>query len=92
LKGMLADEKGAVLTQKMVYCGNVLTDEDLQTKSLEDITKVLNLRQGLDNANVNLEPGKSVKFMLVFKMSKEMAEFTVEVVSSESVKPQEKPT
>ena len=84
LKGLLHDAKGQVLAEKQVYCGNLLTEEELSTMSMEDIQKRLNARGGQDGENVNVQPGQSVRFMIVFnQIPIDLAEYTVEAYSSE---------
>lgn len=84
LKGLLHDAKGKVLAEKMVYCGNILSEEQLMSMSMADIDKALNVRDGENGANTNVPPGGSVQFMVVFsQIPNDLAEYTVEVFSSQ---------
>jgi hypothetical protein len=87
LKGLLHNNAGQVLAQKQVYCGNVLTEQQLSELTMEDMQKILNLRSGANGSNESIPSGESVKFMIVFnEIPNDLAEYTVEVYSSEPVK------
>lgn len=67
------------------YCGNLLTPEELATLSLADIQKRLSNRNGSNNSNVNVAPGKEVPFLVVFgdlPPEIELQEFAVEISGS----------
>jgi len=88
LKGTLNDEQENVLRQRVIYCGNVLSDDELRVLSMEEINKRLMRRTGEKGANLNIEPGKSVEFMIVFNNTPDkLAGYSVEVVSSQSASP-----
>jgi predicted Zn finger-like uncharacterized protein len=85
LKGLLHDAKGKVLAEKMIYCGNILSEEQLMSLPMDEIDKALNVRDGENGANVNVPPGGSVQFMVVFsQIPNDLAEYAVEVFSSQS--------
>ncbi|MBW1709073.1 MAG: zinc-ribbon domain-containing protein [Deltaproteobacteria bacterium] len=84
LKGMLNDGKEKVLTQSIVYCGNLLTDDELRVLSMLEINRRLMRRTGEKGANLNIGPGKSVEFMIAFNnIPDNLTGYTVEVVSSQ---------
>ena len=84
LKGQLNDAKGKVLAEKMVYCGNILSEEQLMSLPMDEIDKALNVRDGENGSNANIPPGGSVQFMVVFsQIPNDLAEYTVEVLSSQ---------
>ena len=66
VKGTLLDAKGAKVQEKTVYCGNILSEKDLKEMSRETIEKSLSSQFGISFSNVNIPPGKSVPFMIVF--------------------------
>lgn len=66
VKGTLLDSKGNRVKEKVAYCGNVLLEKDLKELSSEAIDKSLSSQFGESFANVNIPPGKSVPFMIVF--------------------------
>lgn len=49
-----------------VYCGNVLSEEELSNFSPADIKMGLSDRQGEKRTNVNVKPGQILPFMIVF--------------------------
>jgi predicted Zn finger-like uncharacterized protein len=83
LKGSLLNEQGSPIKQELAYAGNVFTDEELNGMSIDDISKTLTNKTGRDNINVDIKPGASVPFMIVFTdLPDGMSEFTLEAVSS----------
>jgi predicted Zn finger-like uncharacterized protein len=83
VKGMLHDEMGNVLMQQTVFCGNLLSYEDLQTESFSRIEEAMNNQFGNALSNLNVGPGKAIPYMIVFRaLPTNVAEFTVEVVDS----------
>ncbi len=83
VKASILDEKGKVVKTRDAYAGNNLTDQELKELPYGDIVKIMNNRAGRDGANVNLAPGSSVPFMIVFeKLPQDLSEFTVEAVRS----------
>ena len=82
VKGMVYGPKGEVLAQQMVYCGNVLSGEQLALQPYSSMVKVLGKQFGETLANFEVQPGKGVPFTIVFKdVPKEAKDFGVEVVS-----------
>ncbi|MEW6266153.1 MAG: DUF3426 domain-containing protein [Thermodesulfobacteriota bacterium] len=85
LTGLLHDAKNKVLARKQVYCGNILAEEELTKLPAAEINKKLNVRGGQKGENMNIQPGQSVKFMIVFeKIPPDLTEYTVEVAGSEA--------
>lgn len=74
LKGTIHDAQGKVLITKTVYSGNFLTDKDLESLPMAEIERRLNNRSGNKNSNINVQPGKSVNFMVVFNRIPPQAE------------------
>lgn len=66
VKGTLLDAKGTKVEEKVVYCGNILSEKDLKEMPKEAIEKSLSSQFGISFSNVNIPPGKSVPFMIVF--------------------------
>lgn len=84
LRGILNGAPGEILARKMVYCGNVLTDEELETLSMEEINRRLQERTGSGGTNTNVPPGQSVAFMMVFdSVPDTLTGYVVEVVGSQ---------
>ena len=76
--------KGNVLSKtETVYCGNVLSNFDLENLDLGAIDKRLKNRIGDNRSNIKLKSGKSLPFMIVFSnVPDNLEEFTIEVAGS----------
>ena len=67
------------------YCGNMPSRENLENMSLADLRKQLSNRNGANNANVNVAPGKEVPFTVIFSglpEDVELQEYAVEISGS----------
>lgn len=83
LKGTILDDKGAPVKQKKVYAGNTLKEEEIRAWSMKKINQAMKNRQGMNKSNVNVPPGATIPFTMVFeKLPENLSEFTVEAVSS----------
>ncbi|MDY6953664.1 MAG: DUF3426 domain-containing protein, partial [Thermodesulfobacteriota bacterium] len=83
VKGIIYLKDGKVVQNGMAYCGNLLSDAELQTKDRLSIKKRLNNRFGDNKSNLKVPPGKTLPFMIVFfDIPKDLGEFSVEVVDS----------
>jgi predicted Zn finger-like uncharacterized protein len=83
IKGSLLAKGKKLVGSEMVFCGNVLTDLDLNRLDVIEIKKRLALDSGTDNSNLDVAPGGLVPFMVVFSnLPSDLEEFTIEVVSS----------
>lgn len=79
--------KGTLLTKGKIkamtqtaYCGNIISEETLKSGNIADINKQLAVKEGLNGTNLNIKPGGSVPFMLVFSnLPENLQNFTVEV-------------
>lgn len=66
------------------YCGNIITEEMLKNSKISEIKEQLMLKNGNENINVNIAPGGSVPFMVVFSnLPDRLQNFTVKVASFE---------
>jgi hypothetical protein len=79
VKGILLDAKGEKVGEKVVYCGNILSEKDLKELDREAIEKSLSSQFGISFSNLNIPPGKFVPFMIAF-------------IDSAPRMPQDKPT
>ncbi len=83
--------RGALITKgkkeaktKNAFCGNIITEEMLKTGNISDINKLLLVKTGNHNSNVNVKPGASVPFMIVFPdLPEKLQNFTVKVIKFE---------
>ncbi len=89
VKGILYDKNGRALLQQTVFCGNSLDVEVLRNMPFAKIEESMNNQFGDSLSNLNIGPGKSIPFTIVFKnLPAGLAEYTVEAVDS---KPGSKP-
>lgn len=83
VKASILDDKGKVVRSKRAYAGNSFSEEELKKLPFQEIEKAMKNPRGKDGSNVNIAPGSSVPFMIVFKdLPSDLSEFTVEAVSS----------
>ncbi|WP_299980466.1 zinc-ribbon domain-containing protein [Desulfobacula sp.] len=86
--------RGALITKgkveaktKNTFCGNIITEEMLKTGNISDINKLLAIKKGNHNSNVNIKPGAGVPFMVVFSdLPEKLQNFTVKVIRFEKTK------
>ncbi|WP_321495105.1 DUF3426 domain-containing protein [uncultured Desulfobacter sp.] len=80
VKGALMTKNNAKASVLTAYCGNIISEEELKSGNISDITKQMSVRGGNQNTNVNIKPGGSIMFMLVFSnLPEDLANFTVAV-------------
>jgi predicted Zn finger-like uncharacterized protein len=83
VKGVIYLKDGKEAQNSMVYCGNILSDVELQTADRLSIKKRLNNRFGDNKSNLKVSPGQALSFMIVFfDIPQELGEFSVEAVDS----------
>jgi hypothetical protein len=83
VKGVLYLQDGKVAQDRIVYCGNVLSNTDLQVLDKATIKQKLGNRFGADKSNFEVPSGKVLPFMVVFSdIPHHVGEFSVEVVDS----------
>jgi predicted Zn finger-like uncharacterized protein len=83
IKATLYGPKGEVLQQKTAYAGNALSREQLATLPFAKLEERMNNQFGDSLANLGVQPGKSIPFVVVFaNVPKEAADYGVEVVGS----------
>jgi len=82
IKGKIFGPQGAVFAQQTIFCGNVLSGEQLAMQPYSSMEKVLGRQFGETLANLEVPPGKGIPFMIVFKnVPRGSTDFGVEVVS-----------
>jgi predicted Zn finger-like uncharacterized protein len=83
VKAIVLGQKGEALMQKTAYCGNALSKEQLTTLPMAKIEEAMGSPFGDSLANLGVQPGKSIPFVIVFNgVQKNASEFSVEVVGS----------
>jgi hypothetical protein len=86
IKAIVLGPKGEIIVQKTAYCGNVLSKEQLATLPMAKIEEAMGSPFGDSLANLGVQPGKSIPFVIVFNVvQKNAAEFSTEVVGSTAV-------
>ena len=66
-----------------VFCGNSLTEEELNTLDIETIKNQLKVRAGKNKSNMKIVSGRVIPFMVVFsELPESLDEYTIEVVES----------
>jgi predicted Zn finger-like uncharacterized protein len=84
VKGTLYSKSGKALIQQTAYCGNPLDDPVLQKWPFSKIEESMSNQFGDSLSNLNVGPGKTIPFAIVFKnLPAELAEFATEVSSSQ---------
>ncbi len=74
---MISDAYDVVLGEKIVYCGNLLTDAELNTLAEAEIQRELSTPQGTDVSNQRIAPNGEIPFMIVFSQEQAGAIKTV---------------
>jgi hypothetical protein len=85
VRGVLKNPDGVVEAERQSYAGNYLSETELTSLPINEILSRLAIKGGQNGLNVNLEPGQSISFMLVFdKIPEDLVnyEYVVDVVSS----------
>jgi predicted Zn finger-like uncharacterized protein len=83
VRGILYTQDGKAVQDKTSYCGNVLSDSQLQTLDKTAMEMRWQNRFGVGKTNFNISSGTEVPFMVVFSdLPQDFGEFSVEVVSS----------
>lgn len=86
VNGKIYSQGKQLVKSENVFSGNILSDLDLKNLSFEDISNRLNIKDGSRMANVDVKPGATVPFMLVFSnLPENLEEFTIEVAGSSAV-------
>ncbi|MDR2368707.1 MAG: zinc-ribbon domain-containing protein [Deltaproteobacteria bacterium] len=84
LKAKLMDKDKNILAERTVYAGNVLTEDELKTLAIKEITIRLSLKGGQNGSNTNVDPGKTIRYMFVFNnLPNDLSEYMIEPFSSE---------
>jgi predicted Zn finger-like uncharacterized protein len=63
---VIADAYDVVLGEKIVFCGNILTDAELGAMAETEIQRELSIPQGSDFSNERIAPNGEIPFMIVF--------------------------
>jgi predicted Zn finger-like uncharacterized protein len=80
IRGALITKNKEEAKTKNIFCGNIITEEMLKTGNISEINTLLTLKEGAHQTNVNVAPGASVPFMIVFSdLPEKLQNFTVKI-------------
>lgn len=83
VKGIVYGKNNSELAQKTIYCGNVLTKEQLATLPVAKMEQIMNNQFGDSLANLGVAPGKAIPFVIaIANVPKEGTDYGVEVSGS----------
>ncbi len=83
VRGVVYSIDGKPIQRKTPYCGNTLSDSDLQTLDKATMDAKLRNKFGDERSNFRIPSGKVLPFVVVFSdLPEELGEFSVSVVSS----------
>jgi predicted Zn finger-like uncharacterized protein len=83
ITGKLYEPAKRLSQTEQVYAGNMFSELELRSLDMEAIKNRLNNRFGQNSSNVNIQPGQSVPFMIIFsKLPQQLEEFEVLIESS----------
>ena len=83
VKGVIFDQTGEQLLQKTVFCGNPISDHEVQTLSFNELEKMMGNQFGKELSNMKVNSKQTIPFDIVFKdLPKNLAEFSANVTSS----------
>lgn len=81
VQGTLSTKEIPVAKTKNAFCGNIITEEMLKSGNIAEMMKLLEVREGAHNSNVNIKPGAGIPFMIVFSdLPEKLQNFNVKVV------------
>ncbi len=74
---VISDAYDVLLGERIVFCGNLLTDAELNTLAEAEIQRELSTPQGTDVSNQRIAPNGEIPFMIVFSQEQAGAIKTV---------------
>jgi pilus assembly protein FimV len=81
--GKLYEPQKKLSHTEQVYAGNMFSELELRNLDMEAIKNRLSNRLGQNKSNVQIGPGQSVPFVIIFSnLPQQLEEFTVEIESS----------
>ena len=83
VRGIIYDASGKVILQQTAFCGNPLDEAALRTLPYAKIEETMNNQFGDSLSNLNIDPGQSIPFTIVFRnIPDQVAEFNIELADS----------
>ncbi len=83
VKATIEDINKMAVANKSAYAGNIFSDNQLKEMTMEEIDLKLKNKAGMGEVNMNVKPGETVPFMIIFlNLPDNLGDFEVETVSS----------
>ena len=83
VKGVIFDQHGKSLLQKTIFCGNPISDPELQSLPFSKIEELMGNQFGKALSNMKVNKDQMIPFVIVFRdLPQSLAEFSVDVASS----------
>lgn len=83
VKGVIFDHNGKSLLQKTIFCGNPISDQELESLPFSKIEELMSNQFGKSLSNMNVNTEQAIPFIIVFRdLPKSLAEFSVNIASS----------
>ena len=83
VKGVIFDQHGKSLLQKTIFCGNPISDPELQSLPFNKIEELMGNQFGKALSNLKVNKDQVIPFVIVFRdLPQSLAEFSVDVASS----------
>lgn len=78
VKGTLITRDKVKAKTKIIPCGNLISEEQLKNAEMSQINLLLAGETGNNSSNTNIEPGRSIPFMIVFSdLPENLENFTI---------------
>ena len=82
LEAILSSGDGNASISKKVFCGNIIPDEMLRNGDITEIERLLNIREGKNNSNMNIQAHSSVPFMVVFfELPDKLKSYNIKIIN-----------
>ncbi|NOQ52569.1 MAG: DUF3426 domain-containing protein [Desulfuromonadaceae bacterium] len=86
VKGVIFDQNGKPLRQKTIFCGNPISDQELQTLPFSKLEEIMGNQFGKSLNNMKVDSKQALSFVIVFReLPKTLSEFSVDIASSKPV-------
>lgn len=86
IRGSLKTAENKVAVSREVYAGWILTPEELETLSLEEITRLTSTQPERFTPKIKIPPGKTIPFMILFPpLPPGSTQVSIEVIRSQMV-------
>lgn len=87
VKGIIFDQNGKQLLQKTIFCGNPISDQELQTLPFSKLEEMMRNQFGKAMNNMKVNYKETIPFAIAFNdLPKNLSEFSVNIASSEPAK------